>query len=183
MSSSWLENIAAQHGGAEVEEEEEEEDVAPPAPVAQASPQPNNPNESTSEPNTDKTAQQIPSEEVKKESTIEKPQAAQPSDNKSNKPEQTIKKPIYEGPITREQFLFAKSMKKLFKGQENEYCLAMINSRRDFAKMMEYSARPLQNASALSGITSDCKTKYDSLSTKIMGLPIPMPLKTSSVSK
>lgn len=151
--TSWLENIKNQHGSLVEEEDEEEEEQAPKQP-----------------------------EEKKPEAPTEKPQIEQ-EQNQKQETAPTQQKPVkttptqdkfkYEGPSTRETYLFATSIDKIESKQEREYVENLLKVRANLSNVLDSASKPLESVGFLNKAVISAKSRYTNLSKLIMSVPIP----------
>lgn len=147
--SSWLEKVAAQHGTYK-EEEEEEEDV--------------------------------PEKQVEQSSQQKQPSAHQDEEKSEISAESDIKikesvhnkvECDYQGPNTKETAIYAKSMEKLLRKQENAYVTSLLKVRSSLTNALDVASRPLESANSTTKASKQSKEKYVNLRKTIMSIPIP----------
>lgn len=156
--SSWLENIKNQHGSL-VEEEEEEEEV-----VEKKAPAP---------------AEAKPEIQAKAPETVEKPQNT-PQETKQNVKETKETKFKYQGPSTRETYLFATSFNKIESKQEKEYVQNLLSVRTNISNVLDSASKPLEEVGFLNKAAISAKNRYVNLRKSILSVPIPHKIATQA---
>lgn len=155
--SSWLDNLAAQHGE---EEDEEEEIIAfqqPPAPVAPTIvvDVANCDNVSVTTQDTEENSMSIDCDDTKSEISVG---------------EERAPRPIFNGQATKAMEKFSKAADKAVKDEEYEYVRAVLNMRKCLNSVLQATSKPIQTIGAVGKLASTAAAKYSTLREKIMSI-------------
>jgi hypothetical protein len=166
--TSWLDNLAAQHGG----EESEEEDVP-----QQEAPKPVQPTEAPTETMT-ATESTDNTETMRKEVLEQAAETAAPG-TEDVEAEASVSPPAdagYTGPATKRLCRFVKSSESLLKEQESLYVNVMLKMRTALKSVLNDTSKPLRTIGGLGGVSRDAKVKYQKIREVVLGLRPPHPV-------
>lgn len=157
--SSWLDNLAAQHG----EEEDEEEDGVillqqPPAPVVQplVIDVSNSDNISvTATPDAEENSVSFDCDDAKSEMLVT---------------EERPPRPVFKGQASKAMEKFAKAAEKATKDEEFEYVRTVFNIRKCLNTVLQATSKPIQTIGTVGKLAHTAVSNYGTLRTKIMDL-------------
>lgn len=156
--SSWLDNIAAEHG--EEEDEEESEEEVPPVEVPE--PLKNEP-----------VVQQLvilDAGDSLAASEAADAKRLEEDDNGSEVSCDSVTRPGFVGPLSPAMTNFASAAKEMFRNQERAYVGAIIGLRRSLNATLRSTSQPIQIVGEIGKLSNEAKKKFGVLSERIAGL-------------